>query len=279
MSAGRALVVTADDCGRDAWGTDAILGLLQAGRITSTTLIVLAQESARAAAELRRRGVTPRVHVTLTSEPGVRPWAPLSARVPSLTDEHGFLWSAPAELRPRATTLEVEREMTAQCQWLVAHGFTPRGLDSHNAVLSDLHGERWLPSAIAFCCSRGLYFRLPRDLRPSLGGDPSPGLEERHARAVEVCDLLGVRLPQAVATNRLPAESLGSYEGLRAHYVRLLASLPERGTCELVLHPEPLGAPGVTPRRPLRAWELRLLGDAEFWRAVAREGFDLVDRW
>lgn len=281
MTATRALVVTADDCGRESESTDAILGLVDAGRVTATTLIVVARESARAAAELRRRGVTPRVHVTLTSERDCRPWAPLSSRVPSLTDQRGFLRTDPEELAERGSTLEVEREMSAQWQWLVSHGFTPRGLDSHCGTLYGLHGERWLPTVIAFCCSRELSFRLPRELRSHVGAARAsqPDVLRRHARAVEVCDLLGVHLPQAIATNRLPAESLGDYDGLRAHYVELLRALPDRGTSELFVHPAPFGAPGVSRSHPLRAWELRLLSDAEFWRAIAREGFDLVDRW
>jgi len=270
----RRLVVTADDLGRDPATDATVLGLLAAGRVTATTLLVVTPHAAAAAEAATRLGVTPRLHVALTSEGGLPPWSPLSG-APSLHDGGGQLPADPQVLDAHAVETDVLAELDAQLAWMHERGLHPWGVDSHAGTLYGLAGRSWLGPALWWCGSAGLAFRLPRDLRPYLGGPPAPELARRHEAAVALADELGVPLPAAMLTNRRTAAELGDYEALRDHLVAALDDLPD-GVSELFLHPAE-GLPGEAGRT--RAWEARLLRDPAWWDAVSRAGVELVHDW
>jgi hypothetical protein len=272
----RRLVITADDLGRDAGSTQEIAALLAEGHVTATTLIAVSPESATAVAAVRRLGVVPHLHVTLTSERGLPPWRPLSDAA-SLVDDSGALGPDPASAAERAATADVVREMDAQLAWMREQGVTPRAADSHAGVLYGLSGRSLLAETLRWCAGHGLAFRLPRDPRPWWGGPLPAPLAAAHEQAVALADALGVPLPATVVTNRRLAEDLGGYEALRDGMIAGLASLPV-GTSELFLHPSRADAvPG--PDGVVRAWEARLLRDPVWHRALAAEGIEVVSRW
>lgn len=274
----RRLILTADDLGREAASVAPILDLVTSGPLTATTIIPVAPDSRAAAAAARRAGVQPRLHVTLTSEAGMSPWHPLCRDVPSLVDARGRLYVDPVALGAVGEEADVAAELSAQWDWMAEQGLDPTGLDSHAGTLYGLHGRSWLVLALQFCAAHGLAFRLPRDPTPYLGADEMGAeLAEQHALAVALADRLWVRLPEVIVTNRRSAAELGGYAALREHYLRLLGALPE-GTSEIFCHPAPEGA-AAGPDAVLRAWELRLLGDPVFARALEVEGLELVDTW
>jgi hypothetical protein len=270
----RRLVITADDLGRDAGSTQEIVALLADGHVTATTLIAVSPESAPAVAAVRRLGVVPHLHVTLTSERGLVPWRPLSD-APSLVDDSGAL--GPAWAAERAATADVLGEMDAQLAWMRGQGVAPRAADSHAGVLYGLSGRSLLPETLRWCAGHGLAFRLPRDPRPWWGGPLPAPLAAAHEQAVALADALGVPLPATVVSNRRSAGDLGGYPALRDAMLAGLADLPE-GTSELFLHPSRADAvPG--PAGVVRAWEARLLRDPVWHRALAAEGIEVVSGW
>jgi chitin disaccharide deacetylase len=272
----RRLVLTADDLGREP-GTDAVIAeLLSDGLVTATTLIPVSPHAREAARRMRRLGVRPRLHATLTSEGGLRRWRPLGER-PSLTDPDGTLTDDPLVLGARGETADVLAELDAQLRWMREHDLIPAGADSHAGTLYGLHGRSWLAEALRWCARHGLAFRLPRDPAPYAGGPLPAPLATAHAEAVALADRLGVALPATIATNRRDAADLGGYPALRDDYLARLAALPD-GTSEIFLHPSREGA--VTGRDGIvRVWEARLLRDPVWLAAIEREGVELVADW
>ncbi|MFC4120500.1 carbohydrate deacetylase [Nonomuraea zeae] len=272
----RRVVITADDLAREPGTTEVIVALLADGHVSATTLICLSPAAEQAADQVRRLGVVPRLHVTLTSERGLPRWRPLDGAA-SLVDPDGSLSDDPMVLGARGEAQDVIREAEAQLAWMRDRGYALEAADSHAGTLYGLHGRSWLAEALEWCARHGLAFRLPRDPEPYIGGPLPPQLATAHQRAVALADALGVPIPQTIATNRRSARELGSYERLRDDYLRRLAALPE-GTSELFLHPSREDA--VTgPDGIVRTWETRLLRDPAWHAALESEGVEVVAGW
>lgn len=272
----RRLVITADDFGREPATTETIAALLADGCVSTTSLIAVApgaEDAVRRAADL---GVVPRLHVTLSADRGQPPWRALSG-VSSITDPDGALADDPALTTSagRGWVADAIREADAQLDWMHSRGLRPVAADSHAGTLYGLYGAGdILGAALQWCARNGLAFRLPRDPTLYFGAALPDLLARRHAQAIALADDLGVPLPQAIVTNRLSANDLGSYEGLRDRCLRLLSALPE-GTSELFLHPSrEEAAPG--PAGIVRAWEARLLRDPKWLDALDAEGIEVV---
>lgn len=267
----RRLVITADDAGRELDSTMVIAELLRDGLITATTLIPVAPD-AEAALDLVGAWA-PRVHATFTSERGCPAWSPLTGGA-SLTVA-GSLPLDPDDFVTHGTSDDVAAELEAQIGWFSAHGVTPSGLDSHSGTLYGLQGRSFLGIALQASARHGLPFRLPRSAAEYWGGSLPEPLAEAHRQAVHAADALDVALPAAMITNRWSADELGSYEVLRDRLLHMLDLLPD-GTSELFLHPAPETVPA--PSQPIRAWELRLLQDDRFQRAID-DAFVRVATW
>lgn len=82
-------------------------------------------------------GVDAGLHLTLTAEWEWYRWGPLAggSAVPGLTDGSGCLWRSVAQVVPRASADEVERELRAQLARAEGMGIRPTHLDSHMGTL------------------------------------------------------------------------------------------------------------------------------------------------
>lgn len=271
----RALVITADDLGREPSTTDEIVRLATDGLITATTLIPVSPQAVDAAVRIAATAITPRLHLTLTSETGLPAWRPLGDEVASLVTEDGTLPYDPFVVGGRGETEDVLSELDAQLYWCQEQGLAVVAADSHAGTLYGLHGRSWLEPTLRWCGEHGLAFRLPRDPEPYFGGPLPEPMRTAHAMAVELAAALDVRLPQTMVTNRRTAKDLGDYAALREQTLAQLAALPE-GVSELFLHPT--GA-GTASGDPVRVWETRLLRDPVFAEALEREQIRLMTGW
>jgi hopanoid biosynthesis associated protein HpnK len=130
------LIVNADDFGLTAGVNQAIIEGHQDGLISSTTLMANGEAFASAVALSRqapRLGVG--IHLNLTEG---KPVAPPSS-VSSLINGRGFFARKPAGLwramlLGRVRAAEIERELQAQIEKVVAAGIAPTHLDSHKHV-------------------------------------------------------------------------------------------------------------------------------------------------
>ncbi|SEE21980.1 carbohydrate deacetylase [Ruania alba] len=276
----RRLVITADDLGVDPETNATIVELLREGVVSATTLIPVASAAEDAVRRLKAAGLTqPRLHVTFSSARGLPAWRPLAPGVSTLTDREGMFALDPAHAERRATAADVARELLAQLDWMRQLGMRPAGLDSHSGTLYGLYGRSMAGQAVDFCAANGLDFRMPRKLSRTLGLTVR-GLRRAHRSAVQQADTLRVRLPEVLASSWLPGTMVLSYGQLRAEVLHQLRRLPA-GTSELITHPSPPSAaewlPAAEARK--RLWELRLLRDEVFHRALRRAGIEVVPAW
>lgn len=276
----RRLVITADDLGLDAPTNAALTDLLAESRISATSLIVVAPGAADAGERIRARGLPPpHLHATLTSPRELPPYRPAAPDVPSLVRADGT-FPVDAALLRAAGPEDVRRELRAQVARARELGVAPRVMDSHSGTLYDLREPSLTEVALEVCAEEDLAFRLPRRLHAVFQGVLGARVRRRHRAFRTLADALGVRLPATILTCWLPPRAVVCYAQLRALYLLQLAALP-RGTSELFLHP----APPETTRRlepaagRLRGWELRLLRDPVFGRALARARIDVVETW
>src|SRR5579864_2834026 len=75
-----ALIINADDFGRDCWNTQKILECIAAGNISSVSAMVFMEDSERAAAIAQEREIDAGLHLNLTT--------PFSPATPALLREH-----------------------------------------------------------------------------------------------------------------------------------------------------------------------------------------------
>jgi chitin disaccharide deacetylase len=151
----RLLIINADDFGMCHDENEAtIIGLTQ-GLFTSSTILAPCPWFEEAAEFVRN---TPTadigVHLTLNSEWERYKWGPVlgSMEVPSLTDDHGYLWSDVPSVFAHDRLEEVEVELEAQIEKAIAAGIDVTHLDCHMGTLhlrADYH-RIYLKLAIDF---------------------------------------------------------------------------------------------------------------------------------
>jgi len=130
------LIVNADDFGLTAKINQAIMEAHHDGLITSTSLLANGEAFASAAAlspRAPRLGVG--IHLNLTEG---KPVAPASS-VPTLLNSQGVFARKPAGLwraiiLGRVRAIDIERELHAQIEKVLAAGIVPTHLDSHKHV-------------------------------------------------------------------------------------------------------------------------------------------------
>jgi chitin disaccharide deacetylase len=136
----RLLILNADDFGMCQAVNQAIRGVLQAGVVRSTTLMVPCAWAAHAMHYLSDRPEAAfGVHLTAISDPLDYRWGPLTARekVPSLVSPNGAFYDfdhMPGFLA-QVSLDELELEFRAQIEAVLAAGLRPSHLDWHSLRL------------------------------------------------------------------------------------------------------------------------------------------------
>ena len=276
----RYLIVNADDFGLTPAGDSAIDALFSAGRITSTTILAPARYAAEACRSAREKGLAVGVHWTLHAEWADERWQPCAgaARVPSLC-ENGALIPDARRMGKRAKSGDVTCELTAQVEFLRAHGVAPDHADSHGGTLYGINGRLFFLNAFRLCKTYDLPFRFPRSsafLRRQFGREPGAPLRAAHAAIAGTAKRFGVRLLDDFITNPYRAEKIGGYAALAAYYERELV-LAGAGITEVFLHPS-LPDEALLRRTgewQKRVWEYEYLCSDAFKNLVEREGFIL----
>ena len=133
-----ALVVNGDDFGYSAAINAAIVRCHRAGVLTSATILVNRAATGEALALARANpALGPGLHLNLTEGAPVTP----PGRVPALVDRQGLFHPIVIQLRRiangRTPLAEVERELRAQFELILARGVQPTHVDGH------LHVHAW----------------------------------------------------------------------------------------------------------------------------------------
>ena len=154
-------VLHSDDMGCCQSANLATFELMEAGRITSGSVIVPAPDADEVVAYQREHPEADiGVHLTLTSEHPNRRWAGILGpkATPSLHDADGYLPMTVAEVVAHADPAEAARELRAQVEVATARGIDVTHLDSHMGTVfqrpfmpawTELAAEFELPTFIA----------------------------------------------------------------------------------------------------------------------------------
>ncbi|MDF2541369.1 MAG: ChbG/HpnK family deacetylase [Herbinix sp.] len=279
----RYLIINADDFGICTETNIAIEHLFREGRITSTTVMVCAQE-AKAALMIANHDnrIKMGLHSTFNSDFTSIPWKSASGRNLNLSfvDAEGNFPHDLREFYQRAERNEVIMELEAQYQLIKETGYNPTHMDSHCGALYGLTGKSFLKEALEFCSKHQLPFRFPKSkryLQTIFGKDLPASIEESHGTAVCMAKRCQVALPDDIITNPWNVTEIGSYERLKEFYLKTIIECKD-GITELFLHPSMENKQFVnhTKEWQKRIWEYQFLLDEDFMQVIRKEEIKLV---
>ncbi|MFS0910569.1 polysaccharide deacetylase family protein [Microbacterium sp. 179-I 3D2 NHS] len=274
----RGIIINADDFGMCHAANTAIIELLTAGRIDSTTVMVpcaWAPEALSFAAS--RTDLDIGVHLVLTSEWTRYRWRPLTGTASTLVDDDGFFPADVARVERSATDDDVAAELAAQLQAAFDAGVDVTHLDNHmGSVYGLATGRDFLRPVFELAARHRLPFRLPRRLD---GPEADAALQATLDDASAAADALGVEIVDRLWTHPFALVDEGaateeSYEQVRDGFVALLRAVPP-GVTEIYLHPmvddDELRAV-VDFSAAKRGYERRLLADPVVAQTLTDEG-------
>ncbi|MEV6105039.1 polysaccharide deacetylase family protein [Streptomyces sp. NPDC051940] len=274
----RLLIVNADDYGMSRSANLGITSLLQAGAISSATLMTPCPWAPAAVAQAREGGYDVGVHLTLTSEWEGYRWGPVTrdGSVASLVDEAGYFPRDCETFERKADADEVRTEITHQIRRAIDLGLDPSHADNHMGSLYGLAtGRDFLELTLDVCAEFGLPFRLPR----SLEGTGAPAELEPIARArAELADAKGVEIIDRLWTLPFELAEGEDYTAVRDQMTGLLRAL-RPGVTEIFIHPFRATSElrSIMPHWAKRAMELDLFTDPEVRGVLDAEGIKLIN--
>jgi len=274
------LILNCDDFGQSRAANAAIMELLEAGAVSSATIMPPAPAFGEAAAWVRSKGLTNvGLHLTLTSEFDGYRWPSLTGG-PSLHDGSGFQHRTVLEFERKAEPRDVKAEILAQFRAAKEAGLPVSHVDNHMGSLYGMEtGRSYLPFVLWQCSRRRLPFRLFRKVyAKDLFLASIPNIETTLAKVTALADMLGVPLPDYLLSHPFHIEPGETYDSFKAMLIGKLYELPE-GISETYVHP---AVPDEEMRKLIpswdkRVWEFRLLQDEDFAYALRDAGVRLTD--
>ena len=253
------LIVNVDDVGLYAGANHAAVEAVEAGIASSCSLMVPAPGAPAAMQLLRERPQLPvGIHLTLVCDFPAHPWSPMAPKeqVPSLLDRAGQLYSPDDKglLVEQARIAEVELELRAQIDTVLAAGLAPTHLDWH--CLADGGRADLFDLSLALAEEYGLAARVWLE----------PGLGTVRERGLPVVD------------HRFLDSFALDLDGKAARYAELLRHLPA-GLSEWAVHP---AIADEASRTMDHGWRVRQ-SDYEFLTSrrareiVEQEGIVIID--
>lgn len=240
----RLLIVHADDLGVTHATNAASLAALEAGTVTSASVMAPTPWLAEVAEWARRHPDHDLgMHLTLTSEWRNLRWGPVAGDVGSLTDSSGYLKPLCDVMGAGATAADVRTELLAQIARARSLGLEPTHLDSHMGCL--IYDPEWFAVYMDVSRQTGIPAMVAR---PELSGP----LAATHGPHVRPTDLV----VDAVYTAGVP-----DYErGLEAYYTDVLNGIAP-GVSVLLIHTALDGAESAAMAGGVTGWGNR-------WRQV-----------
>jgi hypothetical protein len=199
-------------------------------------------------------------HLTLTSEWKDYRWVPLTekSKVPGLLDEEGKMWRSVPPVVMNATPEEVETEIKAQIEQMIALGLRPSHIDTH---MGPLYGS---PAFVRVFLDVAEEYQIPANAIDL--SNPKVAAFYREAGYPvneEVIEMLGnYNLPHLDNFGSVPKGK--TYEDKKDNFFKLVNSL-EPGLTELIFHPsvETENLKSITGSWQQRVWEAKMFADPE----------------
>ncbi|MCM3631762.1 MULTISPECIES: polysaccharide deacetylase family protein [Paenibacillus] len=236
----RLLIINGDDFGLSASFNAGIQELLEAGAISSATVMMpCAFARAAAAWSAKHLQYDVGVHFTFTSEWEAYKWAPVTrnADVSSLVTSEGYFHSDCLGFEQSAAPSQVALELYHQIEMALHLGMKPTHADSHMGSLYGLAtGKHFLLEALDVCAHYGLPFRLPRFVNEAQQEVVPAQLAPQLAALAQLADQKGVVIVDYLIG--LPFESRGN-ETTDSFLQELMDYLKKLkpGVSELIVHP------------------------------------------
>ncbi|HEX7055951.1 MAG TPA: polysaccharide deacetylase family protein [Bacilli bacterium] len=267
----RMLILNCDDFGQSRPANRAIMHLLKARKVSSATMMPPAPAFAEAAEWARKNDVrNVGLHLTMNSEFPAYRWRSLT-RHPSLHDADGCMHLTVLDFERKADTKAVKAEILAQFQKVRDAGLNISHVDNHMGSLYGLAtGRSFLPFVLRQCASRGLPFRLFRNVYPKDEFLASiPNVKGMLAKIVALADTLGVCIPDYLLSHPYHIQENETYDSFKQMMIAKIYDLPE-GVSETYIHPATaddfMGK--AIPSWEKRVWEYRLALDDDFAYAL-----------
>jgi len=255
----KVILLHCDDAGMCDEANIAVRNYFEKGDIRSTAVMVPCPY-AEALIEWAKTQESPDVgiHLTLTSEWKDYRWGPVSdpAKVPGLIDPEGKMWHDVPDVVMHASVEEIETEVRAQIDKVLAMGFTPTHIDTH---MGTLYGSVEYLKVFLKIANE---YNIPANAIDLSDPKIAEGFKnEGYPITEEVVGLLDqYTLPKLDNFSSVPDGS--SYENKRDKFFALLNSL-EPGVTEIIFHPsvETDNLKFITNSWQQRVWESRLFSD------------------
>ncbi|WP_019637187.1 polysaccharide deacetylase family protein [Paenibacillus fonticola] len=276
----RKLIINCDDFGQSTALNQAIMHLLEEGKVSSATIMAVAPGFEEAAAwSVRRQRANIGLHLTLTSEFERLRWASLTGDT-SLHDERGYQHKTVREFEQKARTGAVLKELDAQYERVRKAGLVISHIDNH---MGSLYGMETGRSLLPQMFWKASCWKLPaRFFRYIYAEDPLlsslSGIERPVARASALADALGVPIPDYLLSHPFGLQAGETYDSFKQSILDKLYSLPT-GVSETYFHPgkENSWMSRHIPNYEKRVWEFHLLFDDDFAYAMQDARVELVN--
>lgn len=192
------LIVHADDLGLSHSTNAAVIKAFENKGITSGSMMVPCPWFPEIADYVKKNpGLDIGIHLTLTSEWGLYKWGGVapSGETPGLLDKQGYLHPSNEELAKTATPVEVEKELRAQIEKVLALGIEPTHLDSHmGSVLVN-------PELLKIYIKLSKEYRIPILVPGMYVGMLPADIKSMLAEGVIMVDNLFMMTPNLVSSN------------------------------------------------------------------------------
>lgn len=280
MSKQKRLIVNCDDFGQSGPMNQAIMHLLEEGKVSSTTIMAVAPGFDEAAAWSVRKGITNvGLHLTMTSEFDALRWTSLTSH-PSLHDVSGHQYRTVKEFEVGAETRAVLREIDAQFERVKKTGIAISHVDNHMGSLYGMETGRSLLPQMLWRISR---WKLPaRFFRNIHTDDPLLGsltnIERPVAKAAALADTLGVPIPDYLLSHPFDLQAGETYDSFKQSIIDKIYRLPD-GVSETYIHPgvEDEWMLKHIPHWEKRVWEFRLFCDDDLTYALHDAGVEMIN--
>jgi predicted glycoside hydrolase/deacetylase ChbG (UPF0249 family) len=257
----KVLLLHCDDAGMCAEANIAVQSYIDKGVVRSAAVMMpcpYAEEMVNWAKKHLKADVG--VHLTLTSEWKTWRWGTLTdaAKVPGLLDPDGKMWHSVMEVVVNATPEEVEMEIRAQIEQMIALGLRPSHIDTH---MGTLYGS---PEFLKVFLKVAEEYKIPTNAIDL--SNPTVAAFYREAGYPvneEVIEMLGnYNLPHLDNFGSVPKGK--TYEDKKDNFFKLVDSL-EPGLTELIFHPsvESENLKSITGSWQQRVWEAKMFADPE----------------
>lgn len=213
-------------------------------------------------------------HLTLTSEWKTYRWGPLSdpSKVPGLLDQQKKLHRDVPDVVIHASQEEVETEIRAQINKMIALGLTPSHIDTH---MGTLYGSK---EFVKVFLKTAEDYGIPANAIDLTNTEVAAKYREvGYPIDQNVIDLINAyRLPKLDNFTSVPDGK--TYELKKANFLALVNSL-EPGLTEIIFHPsaESDNLRSITGSWQQRVWEARLFSDPEVISYFRENGIILTN--